>query len=286
MRTLLIFGIAASFCNFAIGQQRYELVYKFNVGELAVSKVFHQAETQTTISGTNEDSQSQTTSIKVWDVTDVEDDGNITFVYSIESVDMRQSVGEAEEVAFNSLTDSEAPKVFKRVAETVKKPLATITINKYGEVLKRDHELSSPLMGIGDVAVPLPAEPVAIGAEWQVPRDLRVRLENGQFKVIKIRELYTLEKVSGGVASIQIVSQPLTPVADPAIEAQLVQQLSKGAIKFDLDNGRLLSKKLDWSENVVGFRGAESSMRYNATWSEELIPSSTRTASSRKTNPK
>jgi hypothetical protein len=74
------------------------------------------------------------------------------------------------------------------------------------------------------------------------------------------------------------MTQPLTPVNDPAIEAQLVQQLSKGTIKFDIDSGRLISKRLDWSEHVLGFRGAESSMRYDATWTEELVPSSARTA--------
>lgn len=265
----------------SIAQEKFKLEYKLKPGEQIVSKVYHEAETETNISGTSEESRSQTTSIKVWEVKSTEKDGNITFVYSIDSVDMQQSIGEGEEIKYNSKSDKEAPKVFQRVAETVQKPLATITINRFGEVVKRDNELKSPLMGIGDLAVPLPPEPVAVGAEWQVPRDLRVRLDDGSYKVIKVRELYKLEKVSNGIATIRMESQPLTPVSDPSIEAQLIQQLSKGAIKFDLDTGRLISKKLDWSENVVGFRGAESSMRYNATWSEELLPATARTAATK-----
>lgn len=265
----------------SIAQEKFKLEYKLKPGEQIVSKVYHEAETQTNISGSSEDSRSQTTSIKVWEVKSTAKDGNITFVYSIDSVDMQQSIGEGEEIKFNSKSDKEAPKIFQRVAETVQKPLATITINRFGEVVKRDNELKSPLMGIGDLAVPLPPEPVAVGAEWQVPRDLRVRLDDGTYKVIKVRELYKLEKVSNGIATIRMESQPLTPVSDPSIEAQLIQQLSKGSIKFDLDTGRLISKKLDWSENVVGFRGAESSMRYNATWSEELLPATARTAATK-----
>lgn len=265
----------------SIAQEKFKLEYKLKPGEQIVSKVYHEAETETNISGTSEGSRSQTTSIKIWEVKSTEKDGNITFVYSIDSVDMQQSIGDGEELKYNSKSDKEAPKIFQRVAETVQKPLATITINRFGEVIKRDNELKSPLMGIGDLAVPLPPEPVAVGAEWQVPRDLRVRLDDGTYKVIKVRELYKLEKVSNGVATIRMESQPLTPVSDPSIEAQLIQQLSKGAIKFDLDTGRLISKKLDWSENVVGFRGAESSMRYNATWSEELLPATARTAATK-----
>lgn len=269
--------ILALFCGSAFAQQRVKLEYKLKAGEQIVSKVFHQADTETLISGSREESSSQTSSIKVWEVLSV-DEERMTFVYSIDSVEMKQSIGEDESVEYNSQTDKEAPRVFQRVAETVGKPLATIEIDRTGEVVKRDKELKSPLMGIGELTVPLPKEPVAVGAEWQVNRDLRVRLDDGSYKMIKTRELYRLEKVSAGVATISMTSQPLTPVSNPAIEAQLVQQLSKGTIKFDIDSGRLLSKNLDWSENVIGFRGPESSMRYNATWSEELLPPRARTA--------
>jgi hypothetical protein len=279
MTARLTIGLAflAMLTGSVSAQQKVKLEYKLKTGERIISKVFHQADTQTNISGSNEESSSQTTSIKVWEVQS-SDKESMTFVYSIDSVEMKQSIGEDEAVQYNSQTDQDAPKVFQRVAETVRKPLATITIDRFGEVLKRDKELKSPLMGIGDLTVPLPKEPIAVGAEWQVNRDLRVRLDDGTYKVIKTRELYRLEKISAGVATISMTSQPLTPVSDPSIEAQLVQQLSKGTIKFDIDSGRLLSKNLDWSENVIGFRGAESSMRYNATWSEELLPSKARTA--------
>lgn len=281
-----VLGLSLTFSWFASvsqAQSKVQLEYKMKPGEQIVSKVYHEAETQTRISGLDEDSHSQTTSIKVWEVQSIDAEKNITFVYSIDSVEMQQNVGEGEVFKYNSQTDAEAPKIFQRVAETVQKPLATITINRFGEVIKRDKELKSPLMGIGDLAVPLPSEPVAINAEWQVPRELRVKLDDGSLKQIKVRELYKLEKISAGVATIRMESQPLTPVTDPSIEAQLIQQLSKGSIKFDIDNGRLLSKKLDWSEKVVGFRGADSSMRYNATWSEELLPSSARTANTANT---
>lgn len=44
--------------------------------------------------------------------------------------------------------------------------------------------------------------------------------------------------------------------------AQVVQQLSNGIIRFDIDNGHMLSKQLDWDETVIGFQGANSLMEY------------------------
>ncbi|MFO0940983.1 MAG: hypothetical protein U0930_09460 [Pirellulales bacterium] len=236
--------VLSTISTLAVAQETYKFEYKLKPGEQIVSKIYHEAQTQTNISGVQEDSSSQTTSIKVWDVQSATKN-DITFVYSIDSVDMRQSIGGGEEVKYNSQTDQEAPRVFERVAETVQKPLATITINRVGEVLKRDNELKSPLMGIGDLTVPLPAEPVAVGAQWHVPRDLRVRLENGSFKIIKIREMYKLEKVSTGVYNSHGISATNARYRSGR-RSSVDTAAQQGSIKFDLDNGRFLSKKLDW----------------------------------------
>lgn len=257
--------------------QAYLLRYKLQAGEKVVSKVFHESETQTTIAGVREDSNSRTTSVKIWEVTKVDSSGNMTFEYSIDQVQMSQSIGE-ESFEYDSDADPEVPEVFASVASLIGKPLATVTINGAGELVERDRDFKIPQLGMGELTLPFPKESVAVGAEWHVPRELRLKMDNGKFKLVKVRELYRLEKVSAGIATISIQTQPLTPVVDPALEAQLIQQLSKGTIKFDLDSGRLLSKRLDWSEKVFGFKGPESAMRYDATWQEELLPSTARRA--------
>jgi hypothetical protein len=81
---------------------------------------------------------------------------------------------------------------------------------------------------------------------------------------------YRLEKVQAGVATISVKTEILTPIDDAALKSQLVQQLSNGSIRFDLDAGRLLSKQLDWTENVIGFNGPESNMKYLARFTEKL----------------
>lgn len=276
---LLAFSCVLPVASAADGES-YTLRYKLRKGEQVVSRVSHFADTETSMSGVTEGSTSRTTSEKVWEVTDVTDDGSMTFVYSINYVNLAQSVGEGEELKYNSLIDLEAPDIFKKVAETINKPLATITINSRGQVQQRDKELKN-LQGVGELTLPLPEEPVVVGKSWSVPRELRVKLDNGTFKKIKVRELYTLEKVVAGLATIRIVSQPLTPLADAAAEAQLVQQLSKGVIKFDIESGRLVKKELNWKEEVIGFRGPDTKLRYDAKFTEELVPEAKRTARSK-----
>lgn len=276
---LLAFSCVLPVASAADGES-YTLRYKLRKGEQVVSRVSHFADTETSMSGVTEGSTSRTTSEKVWEVTDVTDDGSMTFVYSINYVNLAQSVGEGEELKYNSLIDLEAPDIFKKVAETINKPLATITINSRGQVQQRDKELKN-LQGVGELTLPLPEEPVVVGKSWSVPRELRVKLDNGTFKKIKVRELYTLEKVVAGLATIRIVSQPLTPLADAAAEAQLVQQLSKGVIKFDIESGRLVKKELNWKEEVIGFRGPDTKLRYDAKFTEELVPDAKRTARSK-----
>ncbi|MCR9294510.1 MAG: hypothetical protein NXI32_17470 [bacterium] len=261
-------------CHFCLAQdnsgKKYLLQYKMQAGETIVTRVEHFAETRTTMAEHDESSRSQTTSQKVWEITAVDAEGNMTFDYRIDSVRLSQSIGDSEPQIYDSSKDSEVPDMFRPVAETVGKTLATISINQQGQVLNRDKELQTPQLGMGDLTIPLPNYAIAVGERWSVPREMRVKLENGEYKKIKVRELYTLDKVATGVATIRIVTQPLTPVNDPAVEAQLIQQLSKGEIRFDMDRGRLLSKRLDWSEEVVGFRGPDTSLRYDGKFIEEL----------------
>ncbi len=155
---------------------------------------------------------------------------------------MRQKQGDKPEIVYDSRKDEKAPEIFARIAETVAKPIAMITIDPSGTVVEREKQskvAAFDMGGMGELAVPLPKEPVAIGAQWSIPRETRVKLENGTYKTIKLREQYTLEKVSAGVATIRVDTHPLTPSNDANVDSQIMQQLSKGTIKFDIDSGSL-----------------------------------------------
>ena len=89
--------------------------------------------------------------------------------------------------------------------------------------------------------------------------------------------MFKLLSVKTGVATIEVKTHVLTPVKEAEVKAQLMQQLTNGTMKFDIDAGRVISKQMDWDETVVGFSGADSMMEYLARFSE-VTKSEARTA--------
>ena len=81
-----------------------------------------------------------------------------------------------------------------------------------------------------------------------------------------------MEEVKTGVATIRFSTDVLTPVTDPMVESQLVQRESVGRVRFDIDEGRILSQQIDIDKHVVGFRGDASSIHYVNRFSERLAP--------------
>ena len=251
--------------------ETYRLRYHFSPGETVCWRAVHRGKISATVSGTTEDTQMSSESLKLWRVLGVKADGTATFEYSVENVKMRQKLAGKNEVRYNSQTDEKAPPSFGDVANAVGKPLSKITIDARGKVLKREKLIESPFSeNKGQLTIPLPEKPVAIGDSWSQPHEVKVPLESGGIKRVQTLQKYTLKSVKTAVAKIMVETQILTPINHPAIEAKLIQQASRGNVRFDIDAGRILSQKIDLDKRVVGFRGAASSIHYLTQFTESL----------------
>lgn len=246
------------------------LQYKAATADEIRWRVVHVVTVDTKIKGVAQTAKTRSVSSKLWKVTEIDAKGNITFAHIIEDVDMWQSVTGREDVTFNSRTDKVAPAGYEHVEESLKGPLAKVTITPQGMIAKREDARPQFNPGIGELTIPLPAQAVKVGAKWRLPEELHVRLSDGRVQPIKVQQVYTLESVEGSLAKITIETQVLTPVEDPKVQSQLVQRLTRGEAVFDIDAGRLVSKKMDLDETVLGFEGAESSMHYLARFTETL----------------
>lgn len=234
-------------------------------------KVTHVAKTKTRMNGSEEIASVHTTSVRSWKVSQATEN-EMTFDHQIDSVEMTQQNGDQDEIRWDSLSGQQPPSAFRIVAQQIGTPLATVTIDSSGTELHREsHAGSKASLGMGSLTLTLPGKPIAVGESWKVPSEIKARTEDGQVKTIKIQQVYTLKKVKAGVATIAIKSQTLTPIDQQSLRAQVVQQLSNGSVRFDVDNGYLLGKKLDWDETVVGFQGPGSMMEYRARMTEELV---------------
>ena len=249
--------------------ETFDLAYKFTAGQTFHTKVLHLVTVATTIKGATQTAKTRSLSTKTWKILSVAENGNITFVHAVDHVDMWQSVTGRQEVTYNSLTDKKPPAGYELVASAVGVPLATVTMDRHGRVLERKNTHSQFNPGIGELTVPLPQQKVKVGTKWSIPDEVKLKQENGQVKKIETLQVYRLEKVETGVATISLETQVITPLNDPKLRSELVQRLQRGTIKFDLDAGHLLHKQLDMSETVIGFNGADSQMEFLARFTEE-----------------
>ena len=103
--------------------------------------VVHRCRVRTSVSASTQTAETTTTSVKVWRVHEVKPDGTVVFDHRVESVDMRHRLSGRDEVHYNSRTDPCAPHGFEDVARAVGVPLALVTIDAQGKVLRAEAEL-------------------------------------------------------------------------------------------------------------------------------------------------
>lgn len=257
----------------------YLLRYQFHPGETIRWEVTHQATIRTTVSGITQTAESVSVSVKVWKVRDVQPEGTATFEHLVERVQMWQKLTGRQEVRYNSETDKDPPPGFQTIAKSIGVPLAQVTLSPQGKVLRRQRHIVQPQdQNDSPMTLPLPEEPVAIGASWSDLFELDVPLENGAIRKVKTRQRFTLLDVQDGIATIEATTQILTPNLPPEIEAKVIQQDSTGKIRFDLQQGRVLEQQIEVDKRVIGFRGEASSLHCASRFCEKLLDSATHTA--------
>lgn len=251
-------------------KETYDLKYKFAKGDELRYRTEHLSTVETRIQGVTQTAKCRSGSTKIWRVTKVDEQGGAVFTHMVDDIDMWQQVTGREEQRYSSRTDEVPPPGYEAVAKSVGVPLAEITIDVRGIVVKRDNKQPQFTLGQGQLTLPLPPRPVKIGEVWNMPVDVRVQLDSGMMKVVNTRVVYKLEQVLTGVATISMTTQVLTPINDQAVQAQLVQRLLEGEIKFDIDAGRVISQELRQDQTVLAFKGADSRMQYLARYTERL----------------
>ena len=267
-------------CNSPAAElEKYTLRYQFHPGETLHWNVEHRTLVRTAVSGSEQTVETISDSEKVWRVKEVKPDGTATFEHLVQWVDMRQKPAGGNEIRYDSRTDAKPPMGFDDVAASVGVPLSIITMDARGKIITRQRkETRGVAANEGPITIPLPAEPIAVGHVWTFPCDIEVPLESGGVKKIKALQQFKLESVQTGVASIRVTTQIISPVTEPAIEAQIVQRESAGVVRFDIDSGRIIGQQMDIDKHVVGFRGQASSLHYVTRFSEQWIPETAKSA--------
>jgi len=269
---------------------KHTLRYKFKAGETLRWQVVQRTLVKTTVSGFTDSAEMVSKSVKVWQVKDVEDDGTAVFENMVESLDMRQKRTGRQEIRYNSETDKEPPPEFQTMPESVGVKISTIKLSPSGKVVYRKKEdmKAAAQNEQGEITIPFPEEPIAVGKSWSFPHDITVPLNSGTIKTVKTEQKFTLDEVKTGIATISVATVILTPINNPVIEAQLIQRQSSGTVRFDIDAGRVIGQQMDLDKRVVGFVGSQnptSSIHYLTRFTEEFLSSETASAQEKTDTP-
>jgi hypothetical protein len=160
---------------------KYDLRYRFPANTAQRYRVEHLATVDTTIEGTRQRAKSRSVSTKVWQFGEPRLDGGATFAHQVGDVDMWQEVDGRNAVRYNSKTDAKPPIQYEKVSEAIGIPLAQITVDAHGLILKREDKQAISTWG-GQLIVPLPPEPVAIGHRWHKPHEIVAKQAGGRVK--------------------------------------------------------------------------------------------------------
>lgn len=248
------------------------LRYVFRRGDTVASRVEHRALTETTMNGVTESVETMTDSTRTWRVVHVDAAGAATLEQSVNDVTMTSRSSDRGEIRWASSGDAEPPPGYEAVPASLGVPLVRLTVSPAGLVLERRELRPCPAAASGDlVIVPLPEEPVPVGHIWTVPDEVIVEVPNGPRKAVRTRLRYRLEAVHDGLATIAVDTTVLTPLDDPRLEARLLERIWDGTIRFDIEAGRITSRRTAIDRRVVGFGGPQSSVRYKASLDEQTI---------------
>ncbi len=248
------------------------LRYRFTAGDVLASQVAHRALTETTMNGVTQAVETMTDSTKSWTVVAVGETGEATIEQSVTDVTMTSRSSDRGEVRWSSSETADPPPGYEGVRQSLGVPLVRLRVAADGRILERRELRPCPAAATGDlVIVPLPEEPVTVGHTWTIPDEVVVEVPGGDRKAVRTRLRYRLTDLRDGMATIAVDTTVLTPVDDPRLEARLLERIWDGEIRFDVEAGRITSRRTGIDRRVVGFGGPQSSIRYKASLEEQLL---------------
>jgi hypothetical protein len=251
--------------------EKHLLRYKFAMGEVLRYDVRHATNVRTTIDESTQQALTQSDSVKAWKVIDVLPNGEMEFVHLVEWVRMSNEAPEQPSNIYDSRTDKQPPRGFEQAAGAVGVPLSVLRIAGDGEVTFREEKQPQPKSSEDmPITLRLPKERVAVGEKWNYPYDVPAERKDGTKLQVRTRRVCTLRQVKSGVAVIDVEYQILTPV-DPFVRSQLIERLTQGTVRFDIECGRILEQEHNVDSRVLGFAGKASSMHFVARLQEKLL---------------
>lgn len=244
--------------------------FRWEKGDVIVSKVEHQTLVVETIAGKPSEITSKLTITKKWRVVDVDSEGTATLEQSLVSLRNEQS-----RPGSKLLFDSDNPDVgtpeLKGMMKHINVPIAAIRVDRIGRVVqvqsgpKVNYDAEPPF------ALILPGQPVREGQAWVRPFTVTLEPPLGLGEKYQAEHLAKLVKIDGTKATIQLAATIKNPPDAASEQVPLLQKQMSGAAVFDTARGRLESVRLSVDKTVENHQGNNSSYRFASTYVEQVV---------------
>ena len=269
--------VIGSSAEVAEAQEKVLLRYQFAPGQVLRYQISQDTQVERKVGDSTEKMTSRGNSIRQRKVVEIDSQGNAAVELSLLQVKLEATLPGSPPLVFESDKPDQASPAFAKYRRVVGRPLAVIKLAPNGTVLDQkpllqDEAAQAMVTRNGQLALPLPAEPVAVGASWRHNFDVDLRLPTGEVRKLAMQQIFTLAQVQRDIATLEYKTAILTPLNDPALEAQVVQYQPEGRVEFDIRRGMVLTQELAVDKTVVGFAGGTSAMRILDRLTERLMP--------------
>ncbi len=273
MRRKLYIGTAAWLTLAAtVGAQSTAPRFQWRAGQTLDYKV----EQSTSVTDTMEDKTSETGSklstVKHWQVQDVDPQGVATVQLSLVSLRIETKSPNGDVLVFDSSQpDKSTPEMKKQMGQYVGVPLAVLRVSPLGKVLEvkqcnfgpASRYECEPPFGI------VLSDDMANGS-WQRAYQVTLEPPQGTGEKYSATQKYSVKSQDGGKLIIGFSTEVPLPAA-VADQIPLLQWQPQGEIVFDTQTGATRSVRFNIDKELKGQQGPGSTYRFQTVYQEEMV---------------
>lgn len=261
-----------------------QLSFQFKPGQFAHYEVTQRMLIVSKYPQAEEKMQNESVTTKHYRVVAADASGVAQLEPMIDHVRMSVRFNDLAPNAYDSKVDVNPPQGFEDVAKSVGKAMARVHLTPNGELTKvtvLDGAPPALATAAADAdpklnfLIPLPKEPVGVGAVWKDRFQTPVVVGQGLTQPVTMQREFELKKIEGSLATIAFKTTVITPIGNPQVEAQLLQRKPSGVIEFDIDRGLILSQRTTASGEVFQAFGPNTAMQAALETTERWLPQTT-----------
>ncbi len=271
-RLLLLGILCGTPCAQAVAESpaTYQLRFKFTPGQELYYVTQNDAEYLVEHSQARQTIPHTSMTVRHIKVLSLNGDGSAEVELMIDRARMTAQ-NEGVDSLYDSRDAKHVPTEFAAVHKSIGKPVI-VHLSALGKVTASAQDPTASVDQY-DLLFLLPEQPLAIGGTWKDNFEASVQIDaqSKLNRLIKLQRRYELQSAENGIATISLVTVPLSPVSAPFQETQLVQRKYGGIIQFDLEQGCLVDRQFKIDEKIVGNAGPGTALTVQVIKVDRLV---------------